>query len=345
MNISKILSIVLAVIFLTGCSKKDFTIDGEIKDAGTMNLRLIYYSSTGSKGTIQETAIPVVNGKFNFNGTSERPTVVWIFSPNQSLLTPVYVEPGDEIKISGEYNKPYEWNVAGNETEEDWCEWRKKNAKTLLSKNDKIINTEIGKYVRANRDNPVSALNLLCFYVKRDNMADYDKLWKLLSEEARQKDIVNAVEAAANHQSAQAYTIKVPPLRLYSYADSIETINPMKAKSTFLYFWRQREEQHDSCMSNIKRLHAEFSDSSKLQIVDINMDSDTLKWRRQARRDSVDQWQHYWAIGGEINLSLARLEIARTPYIIVVDSVGNQRYRGDNFSKAEKVVNDMLKKK
>ena len=73
------------------------------------------------------------------------------------------------------------------------------------------------------------------------------------------------------------------------------------------------------------------------------MDTDTIKWRRQARRDSVKNWQRYWAIGGEANISLMPLELPRTPYFIVSDSTGTQCYRGDNYSKAEKKIKELLK--
>ena len=147
-----------------------------------------------------------------------------------------------------------------------------------------------------------------------------------------------------NYVSAQAYKQKVTPLSLYTYADSLETIDVTKSPATLLYFWRQREEQHDSCVANIKRLHKLYQAPARLLVADINMDVDTIKWRRQARRDSIKDWSRYWAIGGEMNVALQRLEVGRTPYMIVVDSTGTQRYRGDNFSKAQKTVEEILKK-
>lgn len=344
MNIQKIFLIVLSFITLCSCNKNEFSIEGKIQDAGTMNLRVFYYSSSDKKGKISETVIPVVNGKFSYIGKSEKPTVVWFFSPNRTLLTPIYVEPGDEILIEGKYNTPLRWHVTGNKIEEDWSAWRNKNEKSLKSDNDKVINQAVSRFVTANRDNPVSTLSLLCFFVKRDAEKDYDKLWKSLSDKARPADLINAVNASKAHQSSQSYAIKLTPLSLYSYADSLETLSVSESKATLLYFWRQREERHDSCISNIKKLHKLYPDSTELQIADINMDSDTIKWRRQARKDSVENWQRYWAIGAEVNISLSRLKLPRTPYFIVSDSTGAQHYRGDNFSKAEKKIKEMLKK-
>lgn len=343
MNIQKIFLIILSFIALCSCNKTEFNIEGEIKDAATMNLRIFYYSSSGNKGSITETVIPVVDGKFSYVGKSEKPTVVWFFSPNRALLTPIYVEPGDEIKIDGKYNEPLCWHVTGNKIEEEWSAWRSENEKSLKSGNDKVINQAISKYVEANRNNPVSALSMLCFYVKKDATKDYDKLWKLLSEDALSAELINAVNATKAHQSSQSHAVKLTPLSLYSYADSMTNIAVSKSKATLLYFWRQQEERHDSCISNIKRLHKLYSDSTKLQIADINMDTDTIKWRRQARRDSVKNWQRYWAIGGEANISLMPLELPRTPYFIVSDSTGTQCYRGDNYSKAEKKIKELLK--
>lgn len=343
MNMQKIFLIILSFITLCSCNKTEFNIEGEIKDAGTMNLRIFYYSSSDKQGSITETVIPVVNGKFSYAGKSEKPTVVWFFSPNRTLLTPIYVEPGNKIKIDGKYNEPLRWHVTGNKIEEEWSAWRSENEKSLKSDNDKVINQAISKYVETHRNNPVSALSMLCFYIKKDATKDYDKLWKLLSDKALSSELINAVNASKAHKFLQSYAVKLTPLSLYSYADSMATIAVSKSKATLLYFWRQQEEQHDSCISNIKRLHKLYSDSNKLQIADINMDTDTIKWHRQARRDSVKNWQRYWAIGGEANISLTPLELPRTPYFIVSDSTGAQCYRGDNFSKAEKKIKELLK--
>ena len=108
-----------------------------------MNIRVFYYSSVKDKGNIVETAVPVVNDKLVYSGISERPTVLWFMSPNRDLLTPVYIEPGDELAISGEYGKPLSWKLVGNEIEEKWGEWREKHAKALESGNDRVINGKI----------------------------------------------------------------------------------------------------------------------------------------------------------------------------------------------------------
>lgn len=335
----------LMTVLLGSCAKTEFSIEGNIKGAGTQNLRLIYYASSSQGGVVTEAVMPMVDGKFSYTGRSERPVVIWIFAPNRMLLTPIYVEPGDDVKITGDFSEPYKWKVSGNNIERQWNEWRSKNSDALKTGNDKMLNDIISKYVKDNPDSPISALSMLCFFVRRDNALEFDKVWKLLSEDARPEDLVNAVESTKNHQSAKAYTVKVSPLTLYSITDSVESLAVPKRGAMLLYFWRQGEDDHKFNIKNLKKLRKEYPDTSIFRIADINMDTDTLKWRRSARRDSATIWERYWAIGGEMNLSLRRLEVARTPYYILVDSVGNQAFRGDNFSKLEKRIKEVLKKK
>lgn len=327
--------LLLFTCILSSCNNPEFTIEGELKNAGTQNLRFIYYSSDEEGGKIIETLVPVVNDKFQFKGETEQPTVIWIFGPNRQLLTPIYVESSDKININGSYTDPYNWKSDGNELEERWSQWRNKHAKLLKADEKDSLNSAIEKYIKAHSDDKVSALSMLCFYNSYDNQPSFDKHWKMLKPEAYSDGIANAVIASQNHIISQAMQQKVLPIQLYAFADSMATLNPNKAKATLLYFWRKQEERHDSCIINLKEIYKQYSDSNKLQIADINFDTDTVKWRRQVRLDSITDWNSYWAIGAEMNLSLRRLEVARTPYIILIDSAGNQLYRGGKFEEAK----------
>ena len=85
-------------------------------------------------------------------------------------------------------------------------------------------------------------------------------------------------------------------------------------------------------------------DSKRLQIVDVNLDSDTLRWKSILRNDSAS-WRRYWAVGGVVNNYVRNLSISSTPYYILSDSTGNILYHGDNFAAARKLIENKLGKK
>ena len=77
---------------------------------------------------------------------------------------------------------------------------------------------------------------------------------------------------------------------------------------------------------------------SRLQMVDICLDSDTLDWRRTIDGDSV-KWGHYKAIDGVVDKTIVDLNVKGSPYFIVADSTGTQIYRGTQFDKLRDVLN------
>ena len=103
-------------------------------------------------------------------------------------------------------------------------------------------------------------------------------------------------------------------LKLRNDQDSLVIVRTYDHPATILFFWRNEDSDRQTTVNSLKTLCR----GSRLQMVDICLDSDTLDWRRTIDGDSV-KWGHYKAIGA--------------------DSTGTQIYRGTQFDKLRDVLN------
>ena len=75
-KLSMIIGAVMMAV-LASCSSGNFTIEGELTDAGTQNLRFVY----ASEGNITSQWIPAVGGRLTLEGNSKELTVGQDFRP------------------------------------------------------------------------------------------------------------------------------------------------------------------------------------------------------------------------------------------------------------------------
>lgn len=127
---------------------------------------------------------------------------------------------------------------------------------------------------------------------------------------------------------------KVASLKLRNDQDSLVIVRTYDHPATILFFWRNEDSDRQTTVNSLKTLCR----GSRLQMVDICLDSDTLDWRRTIDGDSV-KWGHYKAIGGVVDKTIVDLNVKGSPYFIVADSTGTQIYRGTQFDKLRDVLN------
>ena len=131
-------------------------------------------------------------------------------------------------------------------------------------------------------------------------------------------------------------------MTLWSDRDSMEFIRPYYNTMNIYYFWNPDDKSRKNDFSILKDFGKEL-DSKRLQIVDIDLDSDTLRWKSIVRSDSAS-WRRFWAVGGVTNSYLSKLSLGATPYYILVDSTGHMLYHGNSFAPARKLIEGKLKK-
>lgn len=334
-----------SLILLAGCGKKEFSIDFSLPQELNANYKLIYYASDRRGGFIRESAVAINGGKGDFKGPTINPALVYIYVGPKAYPLMVYAERGDKISISGKETAPAKWTVGGNDINEEWSQWRNANADALSSADAEKINDAVKKYVTANPDNPLSALLLLTTFSRIDDEETFRTLWRSLKGDAADSKWTHLVG-----RSDQPGIKVSPRSRLYSMAlrsaskHEVDTLRTDSVKATLIYFWMANVKERKDMMDSVKALVKEYPDSALRNIADICLDPDSLSWRSQIRKDSLKKVVRMWAPAGFADEKIMTLNVPRVPFFMVVDSVGNQNYRGSEPDSAFKAFRRLMKK-
>lgn len=336
----------LPLLALTGCKGREFNLQFELPADVSTTYTAIYYASDSRQGVMVENVAVVTDGKGKLTGPCVNPMVLYL-SMRRELPAVIYVEKGDNIKITGPGSDPYTWSVGGNKINETLSAWRNANAKVLASGNTDSINTAVARFVLQNPDDPCSPLLLLTAFDRRADETRYRQLWQGLPGRDN-KERWAAMVARADQPSATLRTPgRVKSLPLRSLAHGTDTIRPDSVRATLLYFWNNGNNRRKEGMDSLKKVGREFPDSARRMIADICLDADSLSWRSPLRQDSVAGAgiSRLWAPAGLADRLLMQLPVPRTPFFIVIGQDGHQRYRGDNPADALNAFRTTIKVK
>lgn len=328
-KLSSYLLVAVVAVLLCGCGKNEFTFSGTLKDAGSRNLTVIYTALSDSHDELVTQRVPCNAGQFSLVGATRYPTLVWILAADGKMLHLFYVEKGDKLEITGDYNSPLEWRANGNDASEHYCEWMAKNVQLLTADDPAKVNAAIAGYVKEHPDDRASALLLLSFYHRNTDEVGFRKLWDMLDISDKDKErLLHVAMTQLDDTQQKAAAVAVTPVSLRARGDSTVTISPAASRATILYFWRRSDGPHQGTLRVLA------SQPEDVQVADVFMDPDTVQWRYMTQNDTIRRRKALWAFGGEMNLSLRRLAIPSAPYIIVADRKGKQIYRGVSPSDA-----------
>ncbi len=340
----------LATLVLTGCGKNEFRVEASLPASVTQVYELTYYASDSKKGWITETVLSVTQGKGAVTCITRNPSMVWVAVTGSAVpAVAFYAERGDKITISGKDADPLTWDIGGNDLNERWSKWRQQNAAALRSRQGKLINPAVAKYVKANKSDILSAVLLLTSYVRSDNEMEFAELWNMLDADARDQEIITAIGRADKFASAPIdKPVRITELKLHAMGESIATLRPADADALLLYFWQGNEPQRHADIDSLRAVIKEQRERAgkRLTAVDVALTADSMSWLNTVRLDSADcwGWLHTWAPGGRMHSSIYTLDIPATPWFVVVDSRGNQAYRGPESKAALKQVRALLSK-
>lgn len=336
-RLSYIITAVLSCLLLAGCHSDKFTVSGNFTDAGTQSIRIAY--ATGEN--IETAWLTIENHQFNFDGSSEEPTVVYIFNSQRKLIAHVVAKNGDEIKLEGELSAPYNLKISGTGENKEWGKFINGNSQAFADGNHKAIDAAIEKFIDENPDNIVSTLLLTNDYSDLTDGAKTKKLLSKISSEARPESLMKNFYTMMSSLNEVASKEKIQSINLYSSRDSMEYFQAYKHSLNLLYFWTNFDENRRSDINKFKEYRASLT-SDRVGVIDIHVGNDTTIWKSAIRSDST-KWVRYWAVGGVTNFALRDLRLSSTPFYIVADSAGNQVYYGKSFEEACKIISSKIK--
>ena len=331
-------AIAVVAAMCTACGSDHFSVKGSFADGGTQNVRIVYGTDDG----FEVEWVTMSDSRFAFEGCSEEPTVLYVFNQQKRLLAHAVVSNGDDIEIEGNIASPYTAAARGTKVNEQWSAFVEENGKAFASADPTAADAAIEKFIGANPDNVVSTLLLTNDYSRLTDKKKVESLLSKISTEARPESIMKHFYAMQAMQVEEAKKENIQTMQFYTHRDSTEMIMPYRFAVSLLYFWRSDDKTRQSDFGSVRDFDKELG-SKRFQVADINIDSDTVRWKNAIRRDSV-KWVRYWAVGGFTNLYLRNLRLTSTPYYIVADSTGRQIYQGESFAEASKAVEKRLGK-
>lgn len=326
-KLSMIIGAVMMVV-LASCSSGNFTIEGELTDAGTQNLRFVY----ASEGNITSQWIPAVGGRLTLEGNSKELTVVYVFTAQMKYLTHVAVKNGETIRLSGKISDPWHIKAEGSDINAEWTKFILAHAADFAAGATDKTDKAIEQYIKANPTSVVSTLLLTCDYsqITSDRA---QTLLESIAEEARPASLLEPF-ASTIGENAMAMA-RVQPMSLLDRQDSLVIVDVKKKRLNVLYFWHSTAEADSARRQTVKGLREMAG--GDVAIIDICINPDTLGWARTVRSDSLKA-THYKALQGPVDKGLLPLNIKGENFIIVADSTGRQLYRGTSTDEARKTI-------
>lgn len=139
-----------AALLLASCGNDEqFRIEGTIEGEPTMNLRVAYYGN----GSLQMAITAAREGKFEFTGSSQQPTIVEILDNDYRPVGRLYAANGDELTCRLDRSNPFNIQVSGSDDARRYADATRDKAETLLRGGWKQRNGIIAQYVADNPGN------------------------------------------------------------------------------------------------------------------------------------------------------------------------------------------------
>lgn len=321
----------LAAMMLASCSNSKFSAEINLKGLGNQRVHIIY---CGEEGNIVDTWDMAQEDVLQLEGNCASPSMLMIFNSMNVPVMRLVVSGGDNIKVTGKIIENFDLQVEGSDILKQWNDFVVKHKTAYKVKNSQMLNPEIEKFVKANRNSVVSTLLVLYDYQPSDP-AQVDKLLKMIDDSAKPEHLLKSYNAMKAKEMKPATEVK--NLNLFEHESSdFEAVNIVGDKPSVIFFW-------DKVMENSKRKaiveELKMLNKAKVNVIDINIDSDSAAWSHTIANDG--DWKHYWVPGSMMNSEVIRLQVKSTPTIIVTNAQGKQQYRGDDGVKARQMLESM----
>lgn len=333
----------ITIFLLAGCTKNEFRLEFDIDDKLNANYKISYYASDKRGGIMIESVAPIANGKASVKGITRNPALVYVFNNSSEPAAVIYVERGETVMITGSGSNPAQWTVGGNEINAEWSNWRNSNAEIIASGKPAEINKAVEKFVDSHTSDPLSTLLMLTSFSRRDNEQLFLDLWRKLDKNARD---VKWIELAARAEQTEPYAIAPGPLHsmaLRSLHNGVDTIRPSSAKGTLLFFWNSGQSSRKEAIDSLRKLAKEYPDSASRIIADICLEADSISWKSPLRSDSLKNVARMWVPAGMADRRMMTLGVKRSPFFIVTNRKGDQKYRGSEISEAFSAFRTIVK--
>ncbi|MGM9802757.1 MAG: hypothetical protein ACI308_01120 [Muribaculaceae bacterium] len=323
--------IAITALVLTACRSDSFRLEARIDGLGTQNVQVIYATSDG----VVADWVTANDDRISYQGSAPELTVVNVLSDNGAPIARMAVIDGDKIQLKGVFGDPMNIQYKGSKVTQRWTDFLKKHREEIESNNNAMLNIEIEKYMRENKDDVVSTLLLLYDYSSLSNTQHTDSLLNILNDDAKPLYLLSTYHTLRNARSKVEAQKHFFMFDLYDSNGTWSTVRTSGHSYSIMWFWSRDDSYHNLTVDSLKQLGKTYG--SRLQIADVYVDGDTAIWRKTFKNDST-KWLHLWAPGGPKGKYLEPLNIYTTPTYLLIDSFGNYNYRGASLAELIKAM-------
>lgn len=340
----RLTAVCITAILAVACGKKDtFTIKCETDP--TIE-RMIVFTYADASGVKRQT-VPLSKGKAVLNAKSPAYTLVTASLSDGTPIADCIMHNGDNATLRFSLDpdgtgRVTDLRVKANRPTDRLHRFEQDNDSLIAEGLSHDLNLAVREYVTANPDDPVSTVLLLRYYDARDREAGADSLVMKLSPSARPMALLQNYGAINAPQLDKAINERLYTFSLFTARDSVKTIRINASRQMLMAFLSTGPDRRIQ-LDGLRKLW-ELHDTLRLRIIDYSFAGDSAGWRSEIANDSVD-WIQAWAPGGASGAPIRKLRIPRQPFYILIDSNGQQIYRGSDLSAAQKEAFDNLKKR
>lgn len=329
---------------LSGCVKNEFTLEFSLPADVNGNYRTIYYASDKKGGMTMEGVAVVASGKGGMRCPTVKPAILYLYPSGSDSPIAIFAERGETVKISGKDGNPLKWTVEGNDINKQLSEWRTRNAAELEKNDPEATNSAVAKFITADPSSEIAPLLLLTTFNRNYDETLFRRLWNSLPDFAKAREWAHMAGRADIPDGYARTPAQIKSLAMRELHNGVDTLRPTAVKASLLFFWNNGLDNRRERFDSIKHISREFPDSASRLIADVCLDPDSLNWRAPLRSDSLSKVVRFWAPAGYADSKIMQLGVTVSPFFIVLDSEGHQRYRGDDQEQAFSRFRTLMKK-
>lgn len=354
--IGGIMSIIGMISMLSSCNnicKENIKIEGTIENQGYEPLVLLYQDAIGNR-VIQDTTIPVIKNKFEYEGPLKYGEGIYLLTNQQNNMQPLvlFLSGGELFKISGkatslsaaevkggkghtlfqkyliEYkpkfvakrasiNKIFQQQMADEDTLAMLTIDSLNNALTALELNEQE------KFLLANKSNPFSLQLLIeAFIVGNTDYAKATKLFSELDENIQNSERGKKINSFLGSLKNLTVGYPLQEFMLPNEKNELDSFsaNYRNNKLTLIDFWASWCKPCRIKHPTLVKLYNTYHNAG-FEIVSFSLDTDIEEWQKAKEQDGL-KWKQYCDKRSWNSGVCKILNIRAIPFSYLVDSNG-----------------------
>lgn len=280
----KITYFTLVLILLCSCNNGNkVTIKGDI--SGMKDPIILAYGNLNDKNGDEIDTIKVHDGEFAYHIKLEKPTCIYLVFPGCQRC-PVYVSPGDGVKIKGKAPKYALLKVkGGDDTNNQLNDFKKKISDYYTD--EKRVQVDAENFIRTNINSPISAF-LLDEYFVQSSIPSVDKirtLMNLLRTPAAIDPLTKQINAYLSNRNGLAIGSAAPLFSSTTNKGKTVSISDYKGRYLLIHFWASWQNNYSSDASRLCSINKKYN--NKLSLLGISLDMDRMAWNNEIKKDNM----------------------------------------------------------